>query len=171
MIICINWYLLSNIASFVTLFMFVTYIVGKIIVILTEIKYERENFKITEVCEADSHDLIFDFAGWNCIEIVTDLYYKKFKVSHVETEFDDKIGFKVKNRLEYKEKTNLFSAKPIYIVASLGEVLPEFLVEFTRVDGIKGHFYISYSGRTGEFIALDYKLRHTIKSVLYYLFK
>lgn len=170
-VLCVNWYLLSNIASGVTLFMFVAYIVGRIIVILSEIKYERENFTIKEVNEADSHDLVFNFGEGCCIEITTNLYYKNFKVTHVETDFDDKKGFVVKKRLEYKEKTDLFSAKPIYIIASLGEVLPEFLVEFTRVDGIKGCFYISYSGKTGEFIALDYKLNHTLKSTLYYLFK
>ena len=144
----------------------------RIITIINETHLTTEHFKLSHTNNYNGYNIDYDFGGDQTLEIISTFPYKWLKVTQIEADYDiKKEKIIIKKCKKCIERKNLNSNIPIYIIASVGEILPEYKVEFKRYDGIEGSFFISESQKSGEFVALDYKLKHTLGSVLFYLFR
>lgn len=160
--------LISAIASIATLILFIFYFIGRIWTLSKEQQFATERFRVTPTKESVEHNDDFDFGGAATIEVVSLMAYKYFAVTPVEYDIDTnnvkKVGVPI-------TKYNIQANRPLYIVIDIPEIIPQYIVEFQRYDGIKGSFYILESGRTGEIVAWGYNLKHTASSISYYLFR
>ena len=165
--------MLGNIASIVTLILFVIYFIGRIISLIIEKKviYEKidiyieeddipKNLKISDEyrCEHEGEILIITpyEKSYNWLAIYECKYDEKNnkleKVKELE-KFE-----KIMNNTSIKIDTMLTCGNPLY------------MIEFERSDFIKGTLVLQSNGKNGiqEEIL---KFHHTWKSVIYYLFR
>ena len=159
---------LSAVASVATLVLFTFYIIGRAWTIVKETQFGTEVFYSCETDAKMEYDDEINFSGNIMVKTVSMMAYKYFRVSRVEINTDN---MQVTKRIETRGLDNLRANKPFYVNIDCNGIMPDFIAEFQRADGIKGSFFYVTSGKTGEIEALDYKLMHTMSSVLYYLFR
>jgi len=164
--------IIANISSIATIILFIFYFVGRIIIILKEIKLVCEKIElfITNDDEIFNKYKIVDDISLDddCIEymIITpcDKSYNWIKVfKYDDTELK-------KKTCKYYRKDILNKGHSIKINANIAETIPKYLVQFERSDYIVGEMIIAHNGKNGiqeEMI----KCNHTIKSILYYILK
>ena len=166
--------MISDIASIATLILFVIYFIGRIISIIIEknIKYEtidvynnekaiNKNIKIVDeyCCSEECNDIL----------IITPQTKSYNWVAIYRCEYDEKTNDLIKREQLYKTE-RIYNDVSFRIDTTLSCGIPQYVIEFERSDYMKGKLYTQYNGKNG--IEEDMLIfNHTLKSVLYYLFK
>ena len=83
--------------------------------------------------------------------------------------FKDITPKKSKAIFEYDRLLN--SNEPLALQIIIPEGIPHHKVIIKRFDYLTVSFNIGYNGRVGGMSPDDYRIRHTVKSILYYLVK
>lgn len=156
----------SNIASIFTCFLFIAYIIGRIITMKKELCFGTERFIRVYKNDDVEHNNEFDFQGMATIEMVSSMAYKSVTVKKVNSY--DTLNMSIKSYGKTITVNNISAYDPLYFIIDLPETIPTFVVEFTREDGVKGYYELYASGKTGEIIPLNYRLKHTFVSRCYY---
>lgn len=162
---------ISNLASIITVILFIGAIIGKIFVIMHERKSECEkvDLMITNNEKAFSKYKIIDecILDEKCTEYVlitpTSKYYNWLKIYRYNFE-KDSIG-------ECVFKTDkIYYNQSVKINAWVTCGMPNYIVVFERDDYMRCSMPISHNGKNGiQEKLINCKL--TFKSILYYLFK
>ena len=166
--------MLSDLASFATLVLFVIYFIGRVITIMIEknIKYENiERFfseadipselKIIDEfkCDENSNDII--------IIMPTTKSYNWVKI--YECNYNEKNNRLVKTKKIYNSE-RIYNDHALRIDTIITCGIPNYILEFERCDYMKGELILQENGKNGiEEELLVFK--HTLKSILYYLFR
>ena len=91
--------------------------------------------------------------------------------------FQNVIGGERKDKVTHKMLRPIYTVgmisaeTPIYFQSNLAECIPHYLIWFQRSDYVKGSFLITYNTREGGLCPVDYQLKHTLRSLLYYFCK
>lgn len=166
--------MLSDIASIATLILFVIYFVGRVITIIIEknIKYERiERYGSENEIPRDLK-IIDDF---KCNEISQDILIiipttKSYNwVKIYECNYNEKKNRLVKTKKIYNSE-RIYNDHALRIDTIITCGIPNYILEFERCDYMKGELILQENGKNGiEEELLVFK--HTLKSILYYLFR
>ena len=162
--------LFSNIASIITVFLFVLYIVGHIYTILQlkyslseQYQFEREfdfegpkpkhYFELTE-----NVGLIFSISstvGIKEIRIYESVYSQ---------EKADRVKGNLKGKLE-----KIRSNEKAYIKMEIPDTGDGCIIELVKFDGVEISFGVASSGYDGSLVQTNYSLKTTFKSFVYYM--
>ena len=145
--------MLGDIASIATLILFVIYFIGRVISIIIErnIKFESIDIYCSE------KDIITpQTKSYNWIAI-----YK--------CKYDEKKNQLVKTKQLYKTN-RIYNDTSFRVDTIISCAIPQYVLEFERSDYMKGKLYLQHNGKNGiEEEMLEFK--HTLRSIIYYLFK
>lgn len=73
-------------------------------------------------------------------------------------------------KLVYDEKLHLMSNSKLYINCNDFEYITKYKIELRRLDGLRIIFDINNNGKNGNLeYSNTYQIKHTIKSIIYYL--
>ena len=164
---------ISLIASLMTIFLFIGYIIGRIWTIKENVQYSFEQIEVLG-CVGDGYiqdyenDFVFQSDCPTIVRITSPMAYKTFSVSEIDFDNEREIVLGKKKEIT---RHDIPINTPLYLVIKFVDCQPLFMAEFERADGVKGSFLFEDSGRTGEVVRTNYKLEHTWKSRLYYFFK
>lgn len=155
-------------SSIVTLILFLTYIIGRYFMIkkmeitleeTVEVSYEAEIFKFNVIEEYNLGELNSEFVYLSSTE---PLRWVKF----YEYNFN---GDKKNNKGKLLEEHRILkNGQALKINTYLTCGIPNYLIEYQRFDYIKGELILSENGKNGN-IGQNVMIKHTFKSVLYYL--
>lgn len=162
---------IANIASIMTIILFIFYFLGRIIIIIQEKErlYEQIDLYFTNNNNVFNKFKIVDeyILDEECNEyiIITpcEKSYNWFKIY----EYNDNSNKKV---CKYTRKKLLNSGHSLMITAYFAECIPNYIIEFERSDFIVGTLELVDNGKNGVQEELI-KCKHTWKSILYYIFK
>lgn len=162
---------IANVASIMTIILFIFYFLGRFIIIIKEKenKYEQIDLYITNDNEVfKEYKIIEEYnLDEDCNEymIITprEKSYNWFKIY----EYDDESN---KKNCIYNRNGFLNSGHSIKIKAKIAECIPKYIIKFERSDYIVGEMELSHNGKNGVQEELI-KCKHTWKSILYYILK
>ena len=165
--------MISLIASLMTIFLFIGYIIGRIWTIKENVQYSFEQIEIVggavDGCIHDyENDFMFETDCPTVVRVISSMAYKTFSVSEIDFDNDREIVLGKKKEIT---RHDIPINTPLYLIIKFVDLYPLFQIEFERADGVKGSFLVEDSGRTGEIVRRDYRLEHTWKSRLYYFFR
>ena len=165
--------MLGNIASIATLILFVIYFIGRIISLIIEKKVIYENIDIY----ANADEMPKD------IKIVDEYRCKYYNEILIITPYEKSYNWLAIYECEYNKKTNklekvkelekfekIINNTSIRVDATITCGIPLYMIEFERADYIRGTLILQSNGKNGvqeEMI----KLKHTWKSIIYYIFR
>lgn len=162
------WITVGNLASVATLILFVMYFIGR----------SWSTFQIkNEVAEKLDRDMKNDFKVIDEFDIGENTEGKVYltatntlrSVKIYESLFSDKKGKVTKGKL-YMNCGCLRNGFTFQFNTYLVEGIPQYMLEYQSNDFTKGVLYFAENGKNGIVEELIYK-KHTLRSVLYYLFK
>lgn len=163
--------IISAISSIVTLVLFVFYFVGRAWNINLKMKEKLEKFDIEYIADAeiDEKENEYNLGGNEQLKIVSDNPINWIKVYNVEYNGET-------NSFEWSDKelcqhSYLHACEAIYFNIAIPEGIPDIGIKFERSDYIQGSFIVGYDGRFGGMHPVDYMLKNTVKSILYYMLK
>ena len=164
--------LISYASAIATLILFILYFVGRIWVINKNKKLLFENFSIEYITEEDKVERKnqYDLGGLELITISSTQGLNWIKVYKVE--FDsksNKMVIKNKEPLIYHNLLNV--NENLYIKDTIPCGMPIYRIEYERFDYIQGKFEVGFDGEYGGLSKIDFKIKLTIKSYLYYICK
>lgn len=165
--------MLGNIASIATLILFVIYFIGRIISLIIEKKmiYEKVDLYVNEDELPKDIKIVDEYECEYCDNILIITPYEKSYnwLTINECKYDEKNNKLVKTKqLEKFEK--IINNTSIRIDATITCGIPLYIIEFERADYIKGILILQSNGKNGVQEEMV-KIKHTWKSVIYYLFR
>lgn len=161
---------ISNIASIVTVLLFLLYIIGHIWKI-KQIKYtlgevyNLENYFDEEYLPSERFVDLSDGIG-QLFSVYSPNGFEN--VSFYEAKLDINTGVSSKGNL-LKEFTEIGANDKIYAKINIPDIADGCIVEITKTDGVKISFGIAASGKNGLLEKTNYQMRLTFKSWIYYL--
>ena len=165
---------ISEIASIATLILFVIYFIGRIISIIVEksIKYEIVDLFNKEDELKESMKIVDEYRcteNYSNIIIITPKGKAYNWIKIYECNYNERKNSIVKTKLLYKtDRIYNDTSFRLNTIVSCG--IPQYVIEFERSDYMKGILYTQCNGKNGiQEEILEFK--HSLRSVLYYLFK
>lgn len=165
--------MLGNIASVATLILFVIYFIGRIISLIIEKKMIYEKVDIYANEEEIPKDIKI-VEGYRCkhdgeILIITP-YEKSYNwLAIYECKYNEKTN-KLEKIKELEKFQNIINNTSVRIDAIFTCGIPLYMIEFERADGIRGTLILQSNGKNGVQEEMV-RIKHTWKSVIYYLFR
>ena len=166
--------MIGDLASIATLMLFVIYFIGRCITIYMEkqIKYESIDIYDDEKKITKNEKIVEEFTS-------DDKYFNVLIIKPLEKSFkwfriykniyDDENNFIIKREKIY-ECTNIYNRHVIRIYIKLSEIFPQYTIEFQRSDYMVGKIDMSENLKNGVQEEM-LKYTHTLKSIIYYLFR
>lgn len=156
-------------SSVVTLLLFLFYLIGRYLLVRKVETFITESIDVTYTFDAENQkNNIVDVIelGENLSETVylssiEPIRYIKFY------EYDFEGNRKGKFIDEY---LNLRNEQVLEVRTYLPDGIPNYILEYQRFDYVKGKLLLSENGKTGLLVE-NLELKHTVKSLLYYLVK
>lgn len=154
-------------SSLITLLLFVMYILGRIILIKKMEVTLLESLKVCRDNELDDVEVVEEFTlGENNSEVVyltsdEPMRYIKFYEYDFMNERNGTLLYQhglLKNGYTIKINTYLTCG------------IPNYLIEYQRFDYVKGRVLLGENGKNGLIIE-NLEIKHTLKSIIYYLIK
>lgn len=159
------------VSSLVTLMLFVTYIIGKLFIIsqmkitISENVYISCNDEPSDLRVVDEYNLGVNNSEQVYIVSSEAIWWIKI----YESVFDEKLNTCIKRNL-ILEHGLLKNGLAIKLNTFLPCTLPRYIIEYQRFDYIIGELPLSSNGRNGVYEE-QLHIKHTFKSMLYYLVK
>lgn len=167
------WETISNVSGLITCILFIAYIIGHIwtIFIQKEAIFEKINFENfdDEYIDIDYIDFTNNSEYGQIFSISSPLGINRVSIYSVERDENNELEFKMGKLL--KTISHIAQNDKLYIKTELFDCFPSLYIEIQRADYIITSYAITDSGRDGSLIQLDYKVKMTLKSWLYYLCK
>ncbi len=166
--------MLGDIASIATLILFVIYFIGRVISIIIErnIKFESIDIYCSEKDISKSLKIVDEF---RCCENISEILIitpqtKSYNwIAIYKCKYDEKKNQLVKTKQLYKTN-RIYNDTSFRVDTIISCAIPQYVLEFERSDYMKGKLYLQHNGKNGiEEEMLEFK--HTLRSIIYYLFK
>lgn len=160
---------MGNMASIVTLLLFVFYLIGRAWALVKDSKYQKIDATVDFDHSIDHYDTFdIDLHGNEVIIVSFNQNIRRFSIWEIK--WNDEYN-RYKKRKKTSEIEYVPSGKEITICTIVPEGIPQQLIEFECTSGICGEVLIGYDGRNnGNGISSEgIKVRKTLKAWLYYL--
>lgn len=165
--------MLGNIASITTLILFGIYFIGRIISLIIEKKmiYEKVDLYVDEEELPKDIKIVDEYKCKYCDDILIITPYEKSYnwLTINECEYNEKSN-KLEKTKQLEKFEKIINNTSIRIDATITCGIPLYIIEFERADYIKGVLILQSNGKNGVQEEMV-KIKHTWKSVIYYLFR
>lgn len=187
--------MLGDIASIITVVLFIAYIIGRLWSLKKALEFMQEEFAVMNVdpdnedIDVNEEELYFELIddvdadderedGFEEAEERGEIISIKSKVSMLwfkvlRIPYDDE-GNELpegKAEPEIESEQPIRENVPIYIRTEIPEGYPTYRFRYQRADYIICSFDLDYNGRSGGMAPTNYKLKHTALSYLFYFFR
>ena len=167
----IDMAMVGDIASIATLVTFLLYAVGKVVTIVRATALMSEEFGVSleDEFHGDGSDYYDVDGGGEVLSITSAVPIVSIKL--ISVIYDGE-----KNKLKKGPTSTKHRLRPkrdsrVFLRMSIPEGIPNYRVKIRRFDGTNVTFYVGYNGRCGGMSPIDYKISHTLWSILYYVFQ
>ena len=166
--------MLGDIASIATLILFIIYFIGRIISIIIEknIKYETVDVYYNEKDVSKSFKIVEEVKisdEYSDILIITPQIKSYNWIRIYECKYDENKNKLIKIK-QLCEIGKIYNDTSLRVDANISCGIPQYILDFERSDYMKGKLILQYNGKNGiQEEMLEFN--HTLKSIIYYLFK
>lgn len=173
----LNWELIGQLSSLITLFLFVIYIIGRLWTINIKRKLNYEHFKMlnvdeeNKICNFIDPNKLCDLGEDELNIFSSDLHINKFKIYEIEYINGRYEKWVLKSKVPRYIYKNLNANESLYIKMNTPCGGPsKYLIEYIRYDYVKVSYIPSYNGFSEDVSKYKFKSKMTLRGYLYYLF-